>query len=249
MDWAIVIQARLGSTRLPGKMLQPFHEDKTLFEIVLETLKRSFPSEKIILATSKASENDELAELAMLNGTEVYRGAEEDVLSRFVEVSEKFEIDALLRICADNPFFIPKNLKEIVELGKSSDADYLAYYFDDNLPSIRSHSGFFGEWVSASSLRRTFDDTDDKFFHEHVTNYIYSNEASFKIEKLPIPEEKFCREVRLTIDTREDFGIAREIYSQLKNATDITISELKKIVLSNPKYLEQMARIISQYSK
>lgn len=248
-NWVVVIQARTGSTRLPNKMLLPFHDGKTIFEIVIETLLSVFPKDKIVLATTVNPKDDTLANIAERFGIAAYRGSEEDVLSRFIDVVEKFNLDAVLRICADNPFFIRENLKEIAAHGEKSDADYLAYFFKDNLPTIRSHSGFFGEWVSAEALKEAACRTQDKFYHEHVTNFIYGNEDIFKIEKLQMPEEDFCRSVRLTIDTEEDFNMAQEIYSMFENKNEITIAKLKTIVANHPEYLQKMQRIISQYAK
>jgi len=83
-----------------------------------------------------------------------------------------------------------------MQKGATSSADYVAYFFKDNLPTIRSHSGFFGEWVKASALKEAALRTSDKFYHEHVTNFIYGHEDIFSIEKHRMPEEEFCRKGR-----------------------------------------------------
>lgn len=248
-NWAVVIQARTGSTRLANKMILPFHNSKSIFQIVIETLLSVFPKEKIILATTVNPKDDALQTVADSYGINVYRGSEDDVLSRFVDVAKKYDLDSVLRICADNPFFIKQNLQELVELGRASTADYVAYFFRDNLPTIRSHSGFFGEWVSAKSLKIASEMTDDKFYHEHVTNFIYGHEDVFKVEKQSMPEEDFCRKVRLTIDTIEDFNMARQIFAMFADDEEITISKLKDIIGKNPHYLDKMQQIISQYAK
>lgn len=230
-------------------MVIPFHHGKTIFQIVMETLLSIFPQKKIILATSVNPNDEKLVEVAQMYGIQTYRGSEDDVLGRFVDVVEKYSLDAVLRICADNPFLIVKNLKELSEKGLESSADYLAYFFRDNLPTIRSHSGFFGEWVSADALKKAKQSTQDLFYHEHVTNFIYGNERLFNIEKLQVPEENFCRQVRLTVDTQSDFDTASEIYSNFKNDKEVTIDAIKDVVTSKPEYLDRMKEIIAQYAK
>ncbi len=230
-------------------MVLPFSKGKSIFQIVIETLLSVFPKERIILATTVNPKDEALQSVAQSYGINAYRGSEDDVLSRFTDVAEHYDLDAVLRICADNPFFIKRNLLELADKGVKSDADYVAYFFEDNLPTIRSHSGFFGEWVSANALKRAADMTADKFYHEHVTNFIYGNEGDFKIEKHTMPEEEFCRNVRLTIDTDEDFKTAIEIFAKFEEGEEITIKKLKEIINQNPEYLVRMREIISRYTK
>ncbi len=230
-------------------MLLPFYKSKSIFQIVIETLLSVFSKEKIILATTVNPKDEALQSIAESYGIQTYRGSEDDVLSRYTDVVERYNLDSVLRVCADNPFFIKQNLIELAERGIKSDADYVAYFFKDNLPTIRSHSGFFGEWVSAAALIRAAAMTQDKFYHEHVTNFIYGNQSDFKIEKCSMPEEDFCRNVRFTIDTEEDFNTASEIFAKFEDSEDITIEKLKEIINQNPEYLERMKEVISRYAK
>ncbi len=249
--WAVVIQARTGSTRLPGKMLRSFYQNKTLIEVVLDTMIGVFQKEQLILATTRNAKDDDLEQVATRYGIACYRGDEEDVLQRFVNVVQQYDLEYVLRICADNPFFIPSNLKELMDIGLQHPMDYVAYFFSDKLPTIRSHSGFFGEWVSAKALIRAASMTSDPFYHEHVTNFIYGNEDQFSIFKIPIPHEEFCRKVRLTIDTEEDFQMAQSIFMQVKENSDapVTIAALQNYINAQPEYLQRMQRIIQNYQK
>lgn len=104
MNFGIIIQARLGSTRLPGKILKDFYGGKTLLETVIENLKKT--GAKIIVATSVNPNNDKLETFLKERNITVFRGSEDDVLSRFIEAAEANGVDGIVRICSDNPFWI-----------------------------------------------------------------------------------------------------------------------------------------------
>ena len=110
MNIGIIIQARLGSTRLPGKVLKPFHGDKCILDIILDKLHQASDAQ-VIVATSTSKDNDALVEHLERNGELVYRGSENDVLDRFIKAAKEFHIDGIIRICSDNPFIDPDGIK------------------------------------------------------------------------------------------------------------------------------------------
>ncbi len=248
-NFGIVIQARTGSTRLPNKMVLPFYNNKTLIEIVIENLLQAFPKQKIILATTTNAKDDILADTANTLGINIYRGSEENVLDRFVKTAEYYNLTHLIRVCADNPFLIRSQLQQLSDYGQNSNADYVAYFFKNGLPSIKTHSGFFAEWVSVNALRKISALTNEKLYLEHVTNFIYSNSDLFLIEKLEISDEEFCGKVRLTIDTKDDFEICKNIYSILSSQNNVSMESIKELILSNSSYLEKMEILIQQQTK
>ena len=103
MKFGIIIQARLGSTRLPRKILKEFYGEKTLLETVISNLQK-VAGVKIIVATSVNPNNDELESFLNKRDITVFRGSEDDVLSRFIGAAEANGIDGIVRICSDNPF-------------------------------------------------------------------------------------------------------------------------------------------------
>lgn len=249
INWALVIQARTGSTRLPNKMTLPFYENKSLLEIVIDNLLEVFPKEKIILATTTNNTDTVLVEMAVKKNISVFRGSENNVLERFTETAEYYNLTHIIRVCADNPFLLQEQLKQLSEIGCESSCDYVAYFFNNSLPSIKSHSGFFAEWVSVNALKKIMTLTSDKLYLEHVTNFIYSNPQKFTIQKIEMPEEDFCEKVRLTIDTKEDFEMSKNFYRILVNQKNNLMQSIKELVLSNPIYLEKMQMIIQQHTK
>lgn len=248
-ETAIIVQARLGSTRLPGKMKKTFAREKSLLEVVIDQLKKT--ELPIIIATSNNSENDWIASISEQNGCYVYRGEENDVLQRFIGAAKEFNVERIIRVCADNPFILPEKLLQLANELNKGDEDYVAFAFEDGLPTIKSHIGLFGEGCSLRGLEIIKNQTNQSFYCEHVTNYFYDNPDGFSIRFLPLPEEvKGRKDVRLTIDTEADFNLSAELYEDLDEAGKLDdIKALIDEVDANPEFLKIMKNEITRNSK
>lgn len=214
MNFGIIIQARLGSTRLPRKILREFYGGKTLLETVISNLQKVVGT-KIIVATSVNPNNDVLETFLNERNITVFRGSEDDVLGRFIGAAEANGIDGIVRICSDNPFLDWRGVAALIEKSKTSDADYIGYRINET-PSIRTHFGFWGEYVTLAALKRVAAATDEKPAHEHVTIHIYTHPKDFKCDWIECPD--FLRnrnDIRLTVDNIEDFENAQEVYKTL----------------------------------
>ena len=130
MNIGIVIQARMGSTRLPGKILKQFYGGKTLLETLLDNLHKVVGA-KVIVATSVNENNDQLETFLLEKGELVYRGSENDVLDRFIKAAEANGVDGIVRICSDNPFMDWHGVAALVEKAQQSDADYIGFRIND----------------------------------------------------------------------------------------------------------------------
>lgn len=249
-NWGIIIQARTGSKRLPNKMLLPFYKENNLLETIVDSLIQAFDTSRIILATTQKTGDDEIEKIAKNHNVNCYRGSEENVLSRFLEAANAKAWTHIVRVCADNPFLFNSSLQKLVEEGLKSDADYLAFFFKDNTPSIKTHSGFFAEWVSVDALKKIENKTNLPLYLEHVTNYIYSTPELFNIHTLEIEEEELVRKIRLTIDNQKDFIIAQNLFQQLKKkSANITWGEVRKLLIENPAYFATMEENIKNNQK
>ena len=205
MKIGIIIQARNGSTRLPKKVTLPFYNNQTILEIILIKLKKlSLP---IVIATTTNPEDDNISLIAKKEKAYVFRGNENNVLKRFIDCSHKFNFSHIIRVCADNPFLDIELISEMIQ----KDIDYSAHFFK-NKASIKTHWGIFSEFVSLNALKKINLLTNAKIFQEHVTNYIYENQNEFKISKLNPPKICINKNIRLTVDTKNDFEIAKKIY-------------------------------------
>ena len=143
MDIAFIVQARSGSTRLPNKMNMPFYENQSILDIILNRLKTYFKDIPVILATTVNSKDDAIVETGKRNQVEVFRGSEDNVLSRFVEASKAFSVKHVIRICADNPFISVKYLEELINFYQSQKVDYVSFISETGLPAMKTHYGFF----------------------------------------------------------------------------------------------------------
>ena len=215
----MIIQARTGSSRLPRKMILPFYKDKSILDIILSRLtivsdKRHVP---VTLATTELSDDDVLVGIAKKYNISCFRGSSTDVLKRFIDAAEQFHYEGIIRICGDNPFLSADFLTELILeiISDDDNPDYISFCTSTNIPAIRTHYGFFCEYVRFDALEAVTKVTVEEVYHEHVTNYIYSHPHMFKCRFIKIPTYIEKLPVRLTIDTQTDFEISRNIYNYL----------------------------------
>ncbi|NWJ51790.1 MAG: NTP transferase domain-containing protein [Bacteroidetes bacterium] len=239
-DILIIIQARTGSTRLPNKMLIPFANGKTILEIIVERLKL-FVDLPIIIATTQNKADDALEELAKSLKVDFYRGAENDVLNRFVSAAEYAGAKRIIRVCADNPFLNALAMNELVLFASQSSADYISFRINGK-PSIKTHFGFWGEYVTLDALKKVASKTGAPLYREHVTNYVYEHPELFKNSWINSTQSLEKREdIRLTIDTKTDFENVSNLYKIVYEIySNPTLDEVVSILDKYPLLLKQM---------
>lgn len=243
----IVIQARLASTRLPGKVLRPFQDGRSILDILLHSLSQT--KLPLVLATSTATADDPLAEYCKEHNIPCFRGSEQDVLDRFLQAADRMGFTHAVRVCADNPFFVADLIMPMITaLEKVPSADYISFQNAEGIPAIRTHWGLLGELVKVSALRRATEMTQDAFYREHVTNYLYGHPEIFELTWLEAPAEIFARhDLRFTVDNQADFELAEELLDLLP--TDWTLEDLIRIAAQEERYLQTMRTNIEKYSK
>lgn len=245
----IIIQARLSSTRMPGKVLQPFVGDQSILDLQLSAIKSlNIP---VILATTTSANDDALAQFAQQNDVDWFRGSETDVLGRFLNAPQA---DYIVRVCSDNPFLdthsIQKFINEIAE-----GVDYISFKNSVGTPAIKAHWGLFAEVVSRKALVKAYEATENHpegaFYREHVTNYIYGHPDLFQVKLLPAPEIiKDRNDLRFTIDTPEDFANMQKLYPLIeKNGGDFSIENLVRTTDNHAEIKKVMAKGIARFSK
>jgi spore coat polysaccharide biosynthesis protein SpsF len=209
---AFIIQARMKSSRLPGKVLLPlpFNTGKPIIQWIVDAISLSQYLGDIIIATSKDQENDVLCRYCEANSISYYRGDEQDVLSRFVAIVKEKNYDAVVRLTADNP---------VVDINYLDQT--LANHFEQNNDYTKTEglpTGMNFEIVSPASLllTETEDTTDED--KEHVTSYI-RNSGKFKTETIVWEVNDRLKDKRLTIDYSSDYLTLSAILSLAKNET------------------------------
>jgi len=226
MNPSIIIQARMRSERLPGKILMPLC-DSTILGWVIDRCKQSLSIKDIIVATSDTPADDKIVEYLKEYDVRVFRGSENDVLLRYVGAAEEYGIRDIVRITADCPLIDPNIIDEVVELYLSEPCDYA---FIEGYPRGTGDA----EVVNLEALHRTvkliLEDRDR--YHEHVTSYIRKNQ--FKaIIKSP-PKNLTLPDARVCVDTIEDYAIVWPIADHFSPRKNFTTEEIIKYLVDNP---------------
>ena len=247
----IILQARMGSTRLPNKMILDFYEGKTILEIITENLKKKFNPSQIVIATTKKKEDDEIKKIALKLKINCFRGDENNVLKRFIDCAETFKAIKIIRICSDNPFINNKYVKVLSDHIMRNDYEYISYKWDDGNPVMLSHIGIFAESMTLDFLKKISNFTNKPIFEEHVTNFLYENRNLFNFKFLNIPSYLIGKQnIRLTVDTKEDFNITKELYKKIKlRSTFFETSDLLKLIDETPSIIKKMQIQIKKNAK
>lgn len=224
---AAVIQARMGSVRFPGKMLARLGTHNVL-EWVIFRLRRALTINQIVLATSILSRDDPLAELAVREGIVVYRGSEADVLGRFVCAGELVNADAIVRVCADNPFIDPVEVDRLVHFFQEHPVDYACNH--QNRLDSGYADGFGAEILSSALLKRIAKASVDARHREHVTLFVWDNDSKYEIASIPAPAGLAYPELRFDVDTPDDLKNLQRLVDRGVSIGS-TASEIIKIAI------------------
>jgi len=245
----IILQARTGSTRMPEKVILPFYLEQSILDLLLGKVKKL--GVPVVLATTVNLSDDRICTLAEKHEVPVFRGSENDVLDRFIQAALKFRFTKVIRVCADNPFLDLAGMQTLITEFSKSDADYLSFQLAGNKPSILTHFGFWTEAVRLEALEKAQQLTGEMLYHEHVTNFIYSNSALFNVQFIPANPIVFSRtDIRMTLDTPEDFEIQQKIFATIsKENPNFGIPEIVSWLDQHPKILELMKKEILKNQK
>jgi spore coat polysaccharide biosynthesis protein SpsF len=202
-----IIQARMESTRLPGKILLPLPlaNGKPLLSWIIDELRQSKYDHKIIVATSVNTENDVVESFCHSNGVNCFRGSEDDVLSRFTTIAQQENFDCIVRLTADNPIIDIALLDETIAFHLESANDYTK---TDDLPV-----GMNFEIISPDALLSQQNETLSTTDKEHVTAYVRNHDEYKKSVYCPNVNPAF-KELRLTVDYVSDYTVLATILSQ-----------------------------------
>ncbi|MBL8028655.1 MAG: glycosyl transferase family 2 [Fibrobacteres bacterium] len=246
--FGIVCQVRMGSTRLPGKVMLPFFDDESILDVVIKKLLKLGLLSKTIIATTNNSADDKICDAAAKYGCLVFRGEEHNVLKRFIDTAKQFSLDKIIRICSDNPFLDSNRLLQLVKIGTTTTSHYVAFNVSGK-PSIQTHFGFWAEYVTLAALEKVQTTAPvGSNYHEHVTNYIYTHPEEFKIKW--IQEKPLLDGIRLTIDTPDDFEISKTLYHKLSSMYDtFGIEEVVKLLDTMPDVVNKMRLQINANKK
>lgn len=218
-----IIQARMGSTRLPGKTLKLMN-GKPMLEHLVYNIKKSRFVNKIIIATSNYSEDDPIESFCKKKKIKYFRGSKNNVLSRFKIIADKYKPNLIVRLTGDNPFVESKLLDFMLKtyLTKYKDYDYMNNVENSNFPF-----GLYVEIFTIRALNIASKNSKESDF-EHVTLYIRRNKKHFKT--VSIKSDSEFKYNRLTVDNEKDFIFAEKLMKKLmKKNNSFTYTDLLKI--------------------
>ena len=223
------IEARMTSTRLPGKVLKEA-VGKPMLELMIERLKRAPSLDGIVVATTVNATDDPVVALAERLGVGAWRGSEEDVLTRVLDAAVHHKIDVIVETTGDCPLIDPAAVEECIQVYRAARVDFVANVLERTYP-IGMDTRIFSTAVLADVARRT----DDPVDHEHVSLYIYRHPEIYTLRNVPAPPALTRPELALTLDTPEDYNLIKAIFEGLypKNPA-FTLAEVLAFLKRRP---------------
>jgi len=203
-----IIQAHMGSSRLPGKIMKKINGDTPMLKFQLDQLEFSKNIDQIIIATTTLEPDNLIVDFCKKNNLECFRGESKDVLDRYYKCAKKFKLSIIIRITSDNPLIDPTIVDHVISRFVDSNCDYMSTDF-------KKHPlGFAVEVFTFQSIERAWKEAKLPSEHEHVTPYFYKNPDKFKIES--VSQEKDLSHIRCTVDTEYDFKLIEKIILKIE---------------------------------
>jgi spore coat polysaccharide biosynthesis protein SpsF len=207
-----IIQARMGSTRFPGKSLRPI-AGLPLLEHIINRLKQVSEIDLILLAVPEKESEIPLVEHARRLQIPVFQGSEDDVLNRFIKAGESVQTSHVVRVCGDNPLIDIPLLSSLIQEHLSEKADY-------TIPNDPVPLGSSCEIIRFETLKKIGELAKNSIYREHVTTWFHDHPSEFKIKRVNPPDYLKGRSFRLTIDTEQDFLLIKELFKNLPHSPD-----------------------------
>ena len=229
MKIVTIVQARMGSSRLPGKVMLDLG-GKTVLGRVMERLGRGKLTGELVVATTDARVDDAIVAESERLGVRVFRGEEKDVLDRYYRAAQHFRADAVVRVTSDFPLIDPEITDKTIQQFLDCRPDYASNALRRTYPR-----GLDTEVVTMDALARAWKLAEKPYQRSHVTAYIYENPQQFNL--LPVTAEQDHSDQRWTVDTPDDLKFMRAIYERLDD-DNFGWREVLSIVESEPQLLE-----------
>lgn len=242
MKTVIIVQARMSSTRLPGKVLKTVL-GKPLLEFQWERLKKVSRTDQVVIATSTNRADDAIADFCRTRGIDCYRGSEADVLSRYYEAATKYGAETVVRVTADCPLIDPEVIDEAIAQFENYGDDrcnYLSNTLERSYPrgldcEVFSYDALEAAHVVAKQLPE----------REHVTPYIYRNPHIFRLQSLEYDTDESAH--RWTVDTEQDFDLVKMMLEALYPVTpDFRLDDCLDLLERHPAWSEMNSKVVQK---
>jgi spore coat polysaccharide biosynthesis protein SpsF len=233
-----IIQARMGSTRLPGKVLMDLGGETVLARVV-NRLRRATRVDEIVVATTNSVADDAIVRECQRLKVSFFRGSENDVLDRYYQTAGGCAAETIVRITSDCPVLDPELVDETICLFQRQRGDYAS----NSLPRTYPR-GLDAEVFTMSALEQAWRDAHEPYEREHVTPYFYEHPELFRLVSLrgQIDHSQY----RWTLDTAEDLELLRTIYARFSNRDDFTWGEVIQLMEREPELAELNSRVLQK---
>lgn len=225
-----MIQARIGSTRLPGKVLSKI-ENKPILWHVINRVKKIPSVKEIILITTRKQKDQLLLKIAEKNKIFSFTGDEFDLLNRHFKCAEKFNADPIIRITSDCPLIDPYLVEKILQVYLKNNYDYVSNTINPTFPD-----GLDTEIFSFNALKKATKNAKLKSEREHVSPYFVKNPKKFKL--FNYENKKDLSNLRWTVDEKKDLKFVRKIYARMKPKYLFSMSDVLKVLSKEPNLSE-----------
>jgi spore coat polysaccharide biosynthesis protein SpsF len=225
-----IIQARMGSTRLPGKVLKDLEGESVLARVV-NRLRRASLIDELLVATTDRGADDVIVEQCRRYAVPVFRGDEDDVLDRYLRAAQASKADVIVRITSDCPLIDPEIADKTIRAFHAERPDYATNCLVRTYPR-----GLDTEVMAYRALERAWRAADQSYQRAHVTPYIYEHGDEFKI--LSVKGDADYSNHRWTVDTAEDLEFMRAIYSRLRDRNDFLWRDVLDLLEREPELVE-----------
>jgi spore coat polysaccharide biosynthesis protein SpsF len=228
-----IIEARMGSTRLPGKTMLSIM-GKPSIELLIERLRLARKIDTIILATTTNLEDDVIESFCKKNKVICYRGSSDDVLGRVYNAAKYHKTDIVVEVTGDCPLLDPWLIDDCIDLFIRSDYDYLSNFIEQSYPpGIDVQIFSFKVLEEINKLAKA-----DKF-REHVTLYILKHPEKYRMHNVPAPPEFFYPDWHLELDEQKDYELIKKIYKALYFSNpSFTTRDIINLLKANPEWLK-----------
>jgi len=226
-----IIQARMGSTRLPGKVMKEIVGKPMLWHVI-NRVKNAKELNDIVIATTNLKEDTQILDLASEIGVKTYAGSENDVLDRYYQAAIMSKADVIVRITADCPLADPNVIDKVVRYYRINDFDYVSTSIKPTFPD-----GIDVEVFRFASLKKAWSEAKLASEREHVTPYIWKNPNIFKIKNYENEDDILY--MRWSVDEQCDLEFLREIYNRLyAKDTLFYMEDVVDLLTKNPELMD-----------
>lgn len=221
-----IIQARMGSTRLPGKVMLPIDGTNPIISYVINQMKHSKLCEKLIIATTNLIEDEIIIDFAKRKSVEYFKGNENDCLDRYYQCAKLFSISTIVRITCDNPLIDPTLVDDAVKIFNDGDYDYVSNCKPRSFPQ-----GTEVEVFSFKALEKAWNEAIKPSEREHVTPHFYNNPGKFRTYN--ITNQNNLSNLRWTVDRMEDLEFVKALVSRIKKSP-IFMKDILRVLENEP---------------